>query len=46
MTTKIKERVKAAEPQKETCRHYWVIEVANGPASQGQCKFCGTKKEF
>ncbi|OGO18641.1 MAG: hypothetical protein A2Z15_05520 [Chloroflexi bacterium RBG_16_50_11] len=30
----------------EQCHHYWVIEVANGPASQGECKHCGLKKEF
>jgi hypothetical protein len=45
MGGKVKEKVKA-QPQKEPCRHYWVIEVANGPASQGQCKYCGVKKEF
>ncbi len=30
----------------EQCHHYWVIEVANGPSSQGKCKYCGLKKEF
>ncbi len=45
MGGKVKEKVKA-RPQKEPCRHYWIIEVANGPASQGQCKYCGVKKEF
>jgi hypothetical protein len=29
-----------------TCRHYWVIEAADGPVSQGVCKFCGEKREF
>jgi hypothetical protein len=28
------------------CRHYWVIEAADGPVSRGVCKFCGEKKEF
>jgi hypothetical protein len=44
---KVKTQVRPQEQtQKEPCRHYWVIEVANGPASRGVCKFCGTKKEF
>lgn len=30
----------------QTCHHYWVIEVANGPRSYGTCKYCGEKKEF
>ena len=30
----------------ESCRHYWIIEVANGPTSQGVCKYCGERKEF
>jgi hypothetical protein len=48
MVSKVKERVKTfkTQPQKEPCRHYWVIEVANGPVSRGQCKFCGERKEF
>lgn len=28
------------------CRHYWLIEEANGPTSSGVCKYCGGKKEF
>ena len=49
----MKERVKVRTEEKETteqtkpqCGHYWVIEVANGPTSVGECKFCGMKKEF
>jgi hypothetical protein len=51
----MRQRVKIAERTKEkkekttdtqTCHHYWVIEVANGPRSFGTCKFCGEKKEF
>ena len=45
MSGKVKERVKA-QPQKEPCRHFWVIEVANGPVSRGQCKYCGERKDF
>ena len=28
------------------CRHYWVIESAEGPTSKGVCKLCGAEKEF
>lgn len=42
---KVKERV-VEQPKIEACRHYWVIDVANGPSSEGECKFCGVRKEF
>ena len=45
MRGKIKEKA-SVQPQKEPCRHFWVIDVANGPMSGGQCKYCGMKKEF
>ncbi len=28
------------------CRHYWVIEPADGPMSRGVCQVCGEEKEF
>ena len=28
------------------CNHFWVIEIANGPQSRGQCKLCGEAKTF
>ena len=31
---------------KEGCQHCWIIELANGPTSEGSCKFCGAKKIF
>ncbi|MFC1990549.1 hypothetical protein ACFLU9_00150 [Chloroflexota bacterium] len=31
---------------KEGCRHCWIIELANGPTSEGVCKFCGAIKVF
>ena len=31
---------------KDECRHHWIIESANGPASMGVCKICGEIKEF
>ena len=45
MSGKVKEKVRT-QTQQEPCRHYWVIDIANGPASRGQCKYCGVKKEF
>lgn len=45
MKQKVKERIEE-KPAEEQCHHYWVIEVANGPESRGQCKYCGARKEF
>lgn len=28
------------------CDHYWVIEPANGPFSQGVCQRCGGVRQF
>ena len=28
------------------CAHYWVIEPANGPVSQGQCQNCMEVRDF
>ncbi len=42
---KVAERVEQ-ETEKQTCHHFWVIDVANGPSSFGKCKYCGEKKEF
>ena len=30
----------------DECRHYWMLEIADGPTSRGVCKFCGAKKQF
>jgi hypothetical protein len=30
----------------EQCRHYWIIEAANGPKSRGVCKYCGEVRDF
>jgi len=45
MKQKVKERIEE-KPAEEQCHHYWVIEVANGPGSRGQCKYCGATREF
>ena len=29
-----------------TCAHYWVIEPANGPVSQGKCQNCMEVRDF
>jgi len=31
---------------KAECQHFWLIEPALGPTSQGICKYCGQKKTF
>ena len=28
------------------CQHYWVIQPATGPESQGICQSCGETREF
>ncbi len=28
------------------CQHFWLIDPALGPTSQGVCKYCGQKKTF
>ncbi len=45
MRYKLKEVPRKAVTESK-CRHYWMIESANGPASRGVCKFCGAEKKF
>ncbi len=28
------------------CRHFWLIESANGPTSHGVCCLCGAERDF
>lgn len=44
----MRQRVKEIERVIEEggCHHFWVIEVANGPDSRGECKYCGEVKDF
>jgi len=32
--------------ERETCRHHWIIQTAEGPVSLGVCRFCHEAKEF
>ncbi|MFQ6028562.1 MAG: hypothetical protein ACE5Q6_13830 [Dehalococcoidia bacterium] len=34
------------EQDAPVCRHYWVIQPATGPVSQGSCQNCGETREF
>jgi hypothetical protein len=36
----------AEEQNIQGCRHYWVIQPATGPMSQGVCQHCGESREF
>jgi len=45
MRDELKEANIKPEQEKE-CRHYWIIESAQGPTSRGVCKFCGAEREF
>ena len=31
---------------KNNCRHYWLIDKANGPLSHAICKFCKEERNF
>jgi hypothetical protein len=28
------------------CQHRWLIQPANGPTSQGECRLCGERRTF
>ena len=45
MRQKIEEKTEHQETG-DQCNHFWEIEAANGPKSQGVCKHCGKTKEF
>ena len=36
----------AEEQEAPSCMHYWVIQPATGPVSQGSCQNCGETREF
>ena len=41
----IEETIEETEDENR-CNHFWVIEVANGPKSRGECKICGESQVF
>lgn len=45
MRHRVKERAEE-NLVKGQCKHYWMIEVADGPMSRGMCKYCGEAREF
>jgi hypothetical protein len=45
MRNRVKE-ITVLKPAVDSCHHFWMIEVANGPKSRGECKHCGATKEF
>jgi len=43
----VDERIEVVEaPEVIPCAHYWVMEPANGPVSQGACQVCGEVRGF
>lgn len=44
----MRQRVKVVDnnTDEDQCQHFWVIEIANGPKSRGECKYCGEVKDF
>jgi len=31
---------------RDRCQHHWIIDQPNGPTSWGECKHCGSRREF
>jgi hypothetical protein len=46
MTQQVSMTSQAEEQNVQGCRHYWVIQPATGPVSQGVCQHCGESREF
>ena len=49
MKQKIKERkdeLLEEDNSEDRCPHFWDIESANGPRSQGVCRRCGETRDF
>ena len=38
--------ITAPEPEIQVCPHYWQIQPADGPSSNGFCQVCGETREF
>ena len=46
MATENEEQAAATVEKQGVCRHHWVIEDAESPASRGICRLCGAHKYF
>jgi len=46
MKNQVEERQEPSATAEQQCQHYWIIEVANGPTSMGECKYCGERRKF
>ena len=46
-TQEVDQRIEVLDaPNVMPCAHYWIIESANGPVSQGACQVCGEVRGF
>ena len=46
MRNKVEDITEDGSVVEDECHHYWLIDSAEGPTSNGVCKFCGAEKEF
>ena len=46
MIGKLKDAPEKDGSEEVGCKHFWMIETADGPTSMGTCKYCGEEKEF
>ena len=47
MVAQVVERTEVFDtPNIIPCAHYWIIEPANGPVSQGPCQVCSEVRGF
>lgn len=46
MTQQVSRTSPVEEQEEQKCQHYWVIQPADGPISQGMCRNCGESREF
>ena len=45
-TKERKEDLLEEDNNEDKCSHFWDIESANGPSSQGKCRRCGKTRDF
>lgn len=46
MVSQVSRTTDEAREETSTCAHHWVIEMANGPTSSGNCRRCGAQRAF